>query len=230
MAERRWQIEPLGRSWSPRPVTANRQSSGMFRASWADTLKLLLFEVGELGGTGAVAIQLDADPADIRQDGMLRARARAGDFPGVIVSFASKHGPLSYATDAYEQRWSGDLTGWQANVRAIALALVALRAVDRYGVSRRGEQYTGWKALPAGNGGAPSHMTREAAIRCLARLAGQSELALVADDAATRTYRLGAWRKARAAAHPDRHGGDRTAWDEVERAARVLGLDGGSHG
>lgn len=33
------------------------------------------------------------------------------------------------------------------------------------------------------------------------------------------------WRQARAKAHPDRRGGDRTAWDKVEAAARVLGLE-----
>ena len=34
------------------------------------------------------------------------------------------------------------------------------------------------------------------------------------------------WRLARSRAHPDRRGGDRTAWDEVEVAARALGLQG----
>ena len=34
------------------------------------------------------------------------------------------------------------------------------------------------------------------------------------------------WRLARSRAHPDRRGGDRTAWDEVEIAARTLGLQG----
>jgi len=38
---------------------------------------------------------------------------------------------------------------WQANLRAIALALEALRKIDRYGVTRRGEQYQGFRALPA---------------------------------------------------------------------------------
>jgi len=32
------------------------------------------------------------------------------------------------------------------------------------------------------------------------------------------------WRAARSRAHPDRNGGDRTAWDAVEAAARKLGL------
>lgn len=31
-------------------------------------------------------------------------------------------------------------------------------------------------------------------------------------------------RQARIKAHPDRHGGDRTRWDQVEKAARTLGL------
>jgi hypothetical protein len=33
------------------------------------------------------------------------------------------------------------------------------------------------------------------------------------------------WRLARSRAHPDRRGGDRAAWDEVEDAARTLGLN-----
>lgn len=32
------------------------------------------------------------------------------------------------------------------------------------------------------------------------------------------------WKRARAAAHPDRRDGDRTQWDKVEESARVLGL------
>lgn len=35
------------------------------------------------------------------------------------------------------------------------------------------------------------------------------------------------WKQARARSHPDRRGGDRTEWDEVEQAARTLGLTGG---
>lgn len=52
---------------------------------------------------------------------------------------------LIYATDACED--------WRHNVRSIALGLEALRAVDRFGISRRGEQYAGFRAaLPAGTG------------------------------------------------------------------------------
>ncbi len=82
----------------------------------------------------------------------------------VVISFVvfSLHGPLRYATDAHERQYAGlGMEGWQADVGAIALALTALRAVDRYGVSRRGEQYTGWRALPATSGVTfPSPLTR----------------------------------------------------------------------
>ena len=48
---------------------------------------------------------------------------------------------MSYPCDKY--------SNWQANLRAIALSLEALRAEDRYGVTRRAEQYKGWaKLLP----------------------------------------------------------------------------------
>ncbi len=87
-------------------------------------------------------LQIDIREQALRLDGGLRANARPVDFPGVRISFESKHGPLTYATDTHEF--------WQHNVRGIALGLQALRAVDRYGVTKRGEQYTGWKALPAG--------------------------------------------------------------------------------
>lgn len=45
---------------------------------------------------------------------------------------------LVYATDVCDL--------WQHNVRSVALGLEALRAVDRYGISRRGEQYAGFRA------------------------------------------------------------------------------------
>ena len=54
---------------------------------------------------------------------------------------------LVYATDACED--------WRHNVRSIALGLEALRAVDRYGISRRGEQYAGFRAALTSGGARP---------------------------------------------------------------------------
>lgn len=39
---------------------------------------------------------------------------------------------------------------WQDNLRAIALGLDALRRVQRYGIVKEDEQYTGWKQLTGG--------------------------------------------------------------------------------
>jgi hypothetical protein len=61
----------------------------------------------------------------------------------VEVSFDSPHGRLVYATDVCEL--------WEHNVRAIALGLEALRAVDRHGISQRGQQYAGFRALTPGS-------------------------------------------------------------------------------
>jgi hypothetical protein len=193
--------------------TDPRASSAIFRASWAGTLDLLGRELEHLDARNVV-LQVDVREGDVRLDGMLRADAKVGH-PGVRLAFDSRHGPLTYATDAYDRLWAGTMPGWQANVRAIALALEALRAVDRYGVTRRGEQYTGWKALPAGTGSAAPHMTRDEALALLRELTPQSRRG----DTVDRQLR---W--AKAAAHPDRHGGDRALWDRVERAGRVLGL------
>jgi hypothetical protein len=75
------------------------------------------------------------------------ARALKGTHPDVggdpaeFVALQAALDPghrLVYATDACDF--------WQHNVRSIALGLAALRAVDRYGISRRGEQYAGYRA------------------------------------------------------------------------------------
>ena len=59
-----------------------------------------------------------------------------------MVAFESKHGPLKYATDVFDH--------WHANLRAIALGLEALRKVERYGITQRGEQYTGFRTWNSG--------------------------------------------------------------------------------
>jgi hypothetical protein len=135
----------------PHQETRGRRRS-QFKAPWMDTVALLEREVGMLGGRQAV-MQIAITEEDLRLDGRIRANARP-THPGVIVSFESRHGPLEYATDVFDD--------WQDNVRAIALGLEALRRVDRYGIAKRGEQYRGWKQLEAGG---PSPARGEDLIR-----------------------------------------------------------------
>lgn len=210
----KYQIRPLG-PWTG-PVTNPRRSTGVFRASWDDTLKLLARET-ELLGASLVVIQVDADPSDIRRDGMLRARAHVG-FPGVAVSFDSDRGPLRFATDAHEQKWTGDLTSWQGNVRAVALGLEALRAVDRYGVTSRGEQYVGWAALPAG----PSNGFASAD----AALAWMHEIAKKHDIDAAYEHPSKLYRRLARRFHPDSAAGDPELWARLDEARQLLKIGG----
>jgi hypothetical protein len=230
MTAPRFQIRSLG-PWD-RPITKPRASSARFRAPWDDTIGLLISEVEQLDGS-LIVVQVDADPADIRRDGMLRARATVC-FPGVKVSFESKHGPLTYATDAYEDGlYYGQMPGWQANVRAIALSLQALRAVDRYGVTHTGEQYRGWSQITAAP--AESEMTPDEAARVLADATGvrpefvRGFADLLADRtfvaAESKTEARAAinklYRNAARTAHPD-HGGNADVFRLITKARDVL--------
>ena len=190
---------------SDRTAFTGKHDHGRFDTAWWITEELLLSEVAKLGGKNLV-LELDATDRDIRLDGRLRANARLAS-PAVRIAFDSKHGPLTYATDRFMT--------WKDNVRAIALGLEALRKVDRYGISKRGEQYTGYRAIGAGSGAtAMGGMTHDQALAVVAGLTDRE----VAKDLKS------AYRSAQANAHPDRRGGDRTAWDQLERAAKALGL------
>lgn len=203
--------EPLDR-W-PLPDTPKRKSP-QFKARYDDTLALLEAELGFLGAEGNVVLQVvtrnGAD--DLRRDGALRFHARI-EHPGVRLSFDSKHGPLTYSTDRYETYW-GNTPSWQHNLRAIALSLQALRAVDRYGITRTGEQYRGWQQLAD----KPHQLTQEQAIGVLRAHSDVNDLSADLDSLYKRAAYL---------THPDRNGGMRGSWDDVDRAARTLGLNTG---
>lgn len=129
------------RSW-PGELTRNRQHS-QFKATLSATLQLLDREIWHLTDTRSqresAEVLIAIPPGDLwRLDGRPRAHAIA-EHPGVIFSIDSKHGHLSYPCDTF--------TTWQDNLRAVALALEALRKVDRYGVTKRGEQYRGFLAI-----------------------------------------------------------------------------------
>lgn len=155
------------RPWDgPLPKPGNRYSP--FRASFSKTVTLLARELEHLNAK-QIVVMLDVQERDLRLDGAPRANARPGH-PAAAVSFESKHGPLRYATCEF--------TAWQDNLRAIALGLHALRAVDRYGVSSSGEQYRGWRAIPMSTDPAESVQTREQAREVLDGYGGDTRRAL----------------------------------------------------
>lgn len=180
-------------SW-PGAQTASRQRSP-FSARLSDTLELLARELRAVNAR-QVILQVALGEADIRLDGFPKAN-RTARHPGVILSFESKHGPLKFAVDRF---W-----GWEDNLRAIALGMEALRKVDRYGVTRRGEQYTGWKALPVSTDPADSLTSAEEARALVDGYGGLTE--------------------ALKATHPDR-GGDPGLFRRVMKAKELLAARG----
>lgn len=169
-----------------------------------ETLNLLHRELREIGGRDIV-LEIALREQDFRNDGMPRANAKP-EHPGVILSFTAKGGAMRFPCGTFDR--------WQDNLRGIALSLEALRKIDRYGVTRHAEQYAGWKQI-AGTPSTEQPMDRDMALGILRDLAPAARR----DEPLERLVR---W--AKAGAHPDRHAGDRTKWDNVEQAARVLGL------
>lgn len=185
-----------------------------FDAPLNKTWALLEHEVEMLGGH-EIVVQLALVSADIRLDGRPRANAWPSH-PGVVVNFETRYGPLQYATDTFAY--------WQDNLRAIALGLESLRRVDRYGISKRGEQYTGWQALPPGGDNGTPPMSVEAAARFIAG-AGTADGHFdhdVADQIIhDSVLRATCYRAAAKRLHPD-VGGDHAVFARLQEAKRIV--------
>jgi hypothetical protein len=123
------------------PQTGNLKSG--YRIPYDRTIRELEYEVDQLDGDD-ILIGVGLTEWDIRLDGAPRANARPVNHPGVEISFNSRYGRLTYATDVF--------LDWRDNVRAITKGLEALRDLNRWGVSKRGQQYAGFAMLTAGPG------------------------------------------------------------------------------
>jgi hypothetical protein len=204
---------PLAR-WPGELRNAGQRRASPFSAPWSDTREQLAREARLIGGRELV-IQLAIQEAEIRRDGWPYAAARP-NHPGVTVVVAdSDHGQLSWATDRYA---SG-----QANTRAIALSMEALRSCDRHGVMQ-GRQYAGFRELPNGDGSQP--MGVQTASLLIARTAGWRGPDGPASIIHNPDVREQAYREAAKHAHPDA-GGDTDAFRGVKQAKEVLDEHGG---
>ena len=201
----KYQFRPIEKWPTEKTLPGQRRSRWVFKASWGQTLRLLGIELGYLEAERIVIqCHLKNGESDIRNDGMLRAKAVLLD-PGVILSFDSIHGPLSYPCDS--------CLDWKHNVRSIALALQALRAVDRYGVTKRAEQYQGWAKIAA-PGSVPTFATVEQALAFLSDLIG-SVISL------SEPYITNGIRRAKVKSHPD-GGGTALQFKRVCEAEKVI--------
>lgn len=192
-----FQTRPIDQ-W-PGALTTNRKRS-QFSAGYGATLQLLDRELSHINAKGVVVL-MALDASEIRLDGRPYAKA-IPRHPGVILSCTTKYGPFRMACDRF--------TEWADNLRAIALSLEHLRAMDRYGCTKRGEQYRGWQALPAPN---PLPTTREEAYAELSKVIGEGRAKTLPLDEA--------FREAALLTHPDT-GGDAERFKRIVAAKKVL--------
>lgn len=198
---------PIG-EW-PGAMTPRRTISP-FSANLTSTLTLLKRELRELGAKN-VEMLIAVPPGAFRQDGRPYANAKP-EHPGIILSFDTKAGHLSYPADQY--------TTWQDNLRAIALSLDALRKVDRYGVTKRGEQYRGFLAIEARPAGMVT--SEEQALRFIGAWARLEHPVSPATIKANLRQNL---RLAQRYSHPD-GGGTAEGFQQVTAAEKYLRENG----
>lgn len=222
----RYTTRPLSdRTWLR---TDKERRRSQFKITWWGAQELLERELTMIDGRDLV-IEIDIREQDLRLDGMLRANAKPIGAPAVVVAFESKHGPLLYRSDTYgDGSWSSPMEVWQHNVYAVALTLEALRAVDRYGAARSGEQYRGYRQIGDGAFVPDAPMTDERAAGILIRAVRPS--ASDEDVASNAAVLLGGGldlktvvRRAQFLTHPDtRDPNASVSFDDVQRAAAHL--------
>lgn len=183
-----------------------------FTVTWTQALDLLEREYNALNGEDLV-IEIDVTERDIRNDGLLRANARPTSH-AIRVAFTSKHGPLQYACDQYVHGYRSRMSDWQHNVYAVALTLEALRSVDRYGATKSGEQYRGYRQIGSEpHSVAPSFATKTQARDFLVSVVGFDGAEGLSDTLLVR--------RAARATHPDM-GGSVDQWNRVQDASRLV--------
>jgi hypothetical protein len=203
--------------WPGEATPAHKRQRSQFDSKWTATMKLLEREVNQLRAVrDTLVIATFHPPNCITRSGSIRIGSKLPAQPGVIVSFEvndnGKRSAMQYECDRF--------TFWEDNVRAIALALEALRKVDRYGIGRPGAQYKGYLALPP----APIRMDGMSdlqAAELLCKHAGHvnSYAMRVLED---RQVMEETYRQAARNVHPDKQDGIETFMAEVNVAASVL--------
>lgn len=199
------------KQWPKRPTPAHQRKRSPFHSKYSDTLRDLERELAQLSAK-AIVIEADCEESEIRRDGNLRADARLRG-PGIVLRFESKHGAKTFPCDTF--------TDWQDNLRAIALALEALRKIDRYGVTSSGEQYRGFAALPDKSRDNIFADSMAAALWLKQHLGieiGEQPPWPVEIKTIIRRAAIGAF-------HPDRQNGSDAMWKFWQQAASLLGIE-----
>lgn len=131
-------------TWRPLPAwpypRQDVRKSG-FAVSWAKALDYLDREIELTGGSDPV-IGVVATDDQFSLAGTPKANFKVL-YRGAEVGFdAGAKGRLSFHTDAFPT--------FHENLRAITLAISALRSLERYGIGQAGEQFAGFALLGTG--------------------------------------------------------------------------------
>lgn len=194
----------------PGTMTRNRRRSS-FKSNLSATTSTLDRELAGIRGR-TVVLQLALTEDQLRNDGLPRAAATPAH-PGVILSMETPDGPIQFPCDTFDR--------WHDNLRAIVLTMEKLRAIDRYGVTKHGEQYRGWMQIEPPRE-APKFTDVGDALRLIYAAADMIvEPGVLYEPDAIRTI----IRRARFKHHPDR-AGDVGEYHRIEEAELYLKLVG----
>jgi hypothetical protein len=188
--------------------SGQRRASTVFSSTYNRTLDRLEHELQQLGAIDIV-IEAGYTRADLRNDGWPASKAKPAH-PAVVLAFRSKKNgeEYSFPCDTFNT--------FEHNLHAIAFTLEALRAVNRYGVTRGHEQYKGFAQLEAPPD--TKRWTVDAAAAWLAARHGVAPGQILANpDDYREAYRAQARR-----VHPDASAAATDDWNRLQDAKRLL--------
>ena len=188
--------------------SAKRRASTVFSSTYNRTLDRLEYELDKLGALDIV-VQAGYSRGDLRNDGWPLSKARPLH-PAVVLAFRTKKNGEEYSFPC------DTFTTFEHNLHAIAFTLEALRAVNRYGVTRGHEQYKGFAQLEAPPD--TKRWTVDAAASWLAARHGVAREQILADP----EYYREAYRAQARRLHPDASAAATDDWNRLQDAKRLL--------
>lgn len=197
-------IMPIARFSGAAPRAFAQTVRSPFRAADASTFRLLQKELDHLDATDR-ALFVCVDETQFRRDGRPSKNAVTTS-PGVVLEFTSRGQTFAYVADRFSSQME--------NLRAIALTLEHLRAVDRYGLTGDRQQYAGFLAIEAATVEPEGFATADDAYTWLLVVTGSEGIP-------GRPKAAMLLRKAQRIAHPDM-GGDPYTFQRVALAESVL--------
>jgi hypothetical protein len=195
---------PLDLANFPGGARKTRRASTAFSSTYQRTLERLEYELEKLKAIDVV-VQAGYDRQVIRNDGWPRSSATPRH-PAVVLTFRSRESNQQYSFPC------DTFTRFEHNLHAIAFTLEALRAVNRYGVTRGHEQYKGFAQIESAKPWNVEDAAQFVAAKTGCKAEGVIEMA---------SYYREAYRIAAKMLHPDT-GGNPHEWKLLADAKALL--------